>query len=41
MLAKINDRFNLHKKIKEMTGITRKNKVGIIRENDGSIIIDT
>lgn len=41
MLDKINDSFNLHKKIIEMTGTTRKNKVGIIRENDGSIITDT
>jgi len=41
MLDKINDSFNLHKKIKEMTGTTRKNKVGIIREKDDSIITDT
>uniref|UniRef100_A0A8D8V3E1 Craniofacial development protein 2 n=1 Tax=Cacopsylla melanoneura TaxID=428564 RepID=A0A8D8V3E1_9HEMI len=41
MLDKIHDSFNMHKKIKEMTGTNKKKTVGIIREKNGSIIIDT
>ncbi|KAL1446089.1 hypothetical protein WDU94_009850 [Cyamophila willieti] len=41
MLDRIHDSFNMHKKIKEMTGTYKKKIVGIMRENDGSIITDT
>uniref|UniRef100_A0A8D8SK11 Craniofacial development protein 2 n=1 Tax=Cacopsylla melanoneura TaxID=428564 RepID=A0A8D8SK11_9HEMI len=34
------DSFNMHKKIKEMTGTTRKKTVGIVTEADGTIITD-
>uniref|UniRef100_A0A8D8WPG5 Craniofacial development protein 2 n=1 Tax=Cacopsylla melanoneura TaxID=428564 RepID=A0A8D8WPG5_9HEMI len=40
MLDKIHDSFNMHKKIKEMTGTTRKKTVGIVTEADGTIITD-
>lgn len=40
MLDKIHDSFNMHKKIKEITGTTRKKTVGIVTEADGTIITD-
>ncbi|KAF2882338.1 hypothetical protein ILUMI_23837 [Ignelater luminosus] len=39
-LAARYDNFNLHKKIKQMTGLRRKRQQGIIKNKDGSIIID-
>lgn len=41
MLDKIHDTFNMLKKIKEMTDSTKKNTIGVIREDDGTMITDT
>lgn len=40
MLDMLHDSFNMHKKIKEMTGTCRKNTTGILKEADGTIIAD-
>ncbi|KAF2882070.1 hypothetical protein ILUMI_24073 [Ignelater luminosus] len=39
-LAARYDNFNLHKKIKKMTGLRRKRQQGTIKDKDGNIIID-
>lgn len=41
MLDGMHDSFNMHKQIKEITGSTKENTIGIIREDSGTMIADT